>query len=313
MKRTYLIRGLAALLLLLLVVMAAVSCDDTKTPEPETTESETVDTVTDTDTESESASETETETQPAVDNPTFYEPEVILARFNGIGAPPNFLYWNNDGCVNFGQKFNVGTYPLKQVIIDSVGTYEGYVNTWNFKIWQWDGTYSKTVAGTPLYEYTGYNHPDCEDMVIDIPENLTITGVFYYEITVLETDGSGGANSFMPWIGSAPQEGLESYKGGMLALGNYASRIVVELGDEVETPPETEADTTPAPDVDLDGYDVIVLGEFTGRHTTHNKWGSQPFGQKFVIPEGYALKGLTINSLTTLIEDANTWTLKFWQ
>ena len=317
MKRIHLIRLLAVLALALLVVLAAVACQTEENPDTDTTASDIGDTetgnITETDTDTESETSGETETKPATDGPMFYTPEVTLARFNGIGAPPNFLYWNTDGCVDFGQQFDVGSYPLKQVIIDSVGTYEGYVNTWTFKIWQWNGDYTKTVADTPLYEYTGYDHPDCDDMIIDIPDDLTITGKVYYEINVLETDGKG-ASSFMTWIGSSPVKGLVSYRGGMAALGHYAARIVVDLGDQTETAPETEVDTTPETEVDLSGYDVIVLGKFNGKQNSHNKWGSQPFGQKFTLPEGYALKGLTINSLTTFIDDDdNTWTIKFWQ
>ena len=236
MKRIQFIRLLAVMAMVLMVVMTAVACQPEETPDTDTTVSDIGNTETEniTETESETETETESETTTAADGPTFYSPEVTLARFNGIGAPPNFLYWNTDGCVDFGQQFDVGSYPLKQIIIDSVGTYEGYVNTWNFKIWQWNGNYSKTVEQTPLYEYTGYDHPDCDDMVIDIPDNLTITGMVYYEVTVLETDGKG-ASSFMTWIGSSPVEGLVSYRGGMAALGHYAARIVVDLGDNVET------------------------------------------------------------------------------
>ena len=315
MKRIQFIRLLAVMAMVLMVVMTAVACQQEETPDTDTTVSDIGNTETEnvTETESETETETESETTTAADGPTFYSPEVTLARFNGIGAAPNFLYWNTDGCVDFGQQFDVGSYPLKQIIIDSVGTYEGYVNTWTFKIWQWDGNYSKTIAGTPIYEYTGYDHPDCDDMVIDIPDNLTITGMVYYEVTVLETDGKG-ASSFMTWIGSSPVKGLVSYRGGMAALGHYAARIVVDLGDNVETLPETEEDTTPETEANLEGYDVIVLGKFTNTQNSHNKWGSQPFGQKFVLPEGYALKGLTINKVTTFIDDnVNTWTIKFWQ
>jgi len=238
---------------------------------------------------------------------------VVLSQFGGMNpSGNNYLYWNDDATPKIGQRFNIGTKALKQLTVNALSTFMGYRNIFTVTFWQWNDNYATTTAATPLYVYNGTNHPDSTDFVLNIPADVVLTGDIYYEIEVLTNNGVFVV--FMTWIGSSPIKGLVSYRGGMAALGHYAARIVVELGDEVETPPETEVDTTPETEVDLSGYDVIVLGKFNGKQNSHNKWGSQPFGQKFTLPEGYALKGLTINSLTTFIDDDdNTWTIKIWQ
>ena len=333
MKRIHFIRLLSVMALVLLVIVAAVACDQGDQPDEtvdttvaDTTVESDTETDPDTDTETEAPTESETETEAAteakteagteVKEPVFTSPEVTLARYNGKGADPDFLYWNIDGSLNFGQLFNVGSYPLKKVIVDSVGTYLGYQNVWSFKIWQWDGKYKSTTTSTPLYEYTGYDLADSTDLVVEIPDDLVITGQVYYEIRVLESDGvseGGSIAGFMPWIGSNSLEGLVSYAGGMKSLNNYASRIVVEIPEGIETETEDEADTAPDADTPLENCDEIVLGQFVNQSQQHNKWGGLPFGQKFDIGDEYALKRLVIRKLSTIQTGDNTWRLTIWQ
>ena len=323
MKRIHFIRLLSVMMLALLIVMTAVACQQEQEPDTETTASETNDTVTEavteteteTETESESVTEAKTEAETEPESPIFYSPNVTLARYNGKGADPDFLYWNVDGSLNFGQQFNLGQYPLKKVIVDAVGTYLGYENVWTFKIWQWDTNYKTTVTGTPLYEYTGYDLADCTDLEVDIPDDLTITGEVYYEICVLESDGQSGSGAtagFMPWIGSNPVDGLVSYANGMRALNNYASRIVIELPDDAETETNFE-DETVDPNTPLENCEEVVLGQLVNQNQQHNKWGGLPFGQKFDIGDEYALKRLVIRNLSTLVDGDNTWRLTIWQ
>ena len=247
----------------------------------------------------------------------FTSPNVTLARYNGKGADPNFLYWNVDGSLDFGQQFNLGQHTLKKVIIDSVGTYLGNENVWTFKIWRWNTNYKTTVDGTPLYEYTGYDLQDCADLEVDIPDGVEITGQVYYEICVLESNGQVGGGSgiagFMPWIGSNSVDGLVSYANGVRALNNYAARIVIELAAGTETEPEVEEETTIDPDTPLVDCEEIVLGQFVNQNQQHNKWGGMPFGQKFDIGDEYALKRLVIRNLSTITNGENTWRFSIWQ
>ena len=203
--------------------------------------------------------------------------------------------------MKFGQQFDIGSNALKQITVNSVGTYVGTVNMFTVKVWSWNNSYAATTAGTPLYEYTGYNHADGTDMVINIPADKIITGNIYYEVNVLSSDGANP--SFMPWIASNPVEGLVSYRGGVAATNHYASKIVVVAYDGSETEPETGATE--------DRLEGIVLAG-TASTTPHNTVGSKKLGQRYNIGETY-LKRITVTKLATFCENNNSWTLKIWR
>ena len=130
----------------------------------------------------------------------------------------------------FGQKLPLGETFLKQITIKEMATYaDGNTNTWALKIWAWNTDYATTVAGTPLFVTTGENHNDNTDFVVDVPAKLLISGDVYYEIEYLT-----GSAQFTGWAADAILvEGVETYVGGNLQEGTYASSVVVG----VELPP----------------------------------------------------------------------------
>ena len=129
----------------------------------------------------------------------------------------------------FGQRFNIGENFLKKVTINDLATYsDGNANTWSFKVWAWNTDYATTVAGTPLFEVLGENHPDNQTFVMDIPVKLLISGDIYYELEYLS--GSGG---FTGWVAKDLYEGIESYVAGNLKDGSYAAYITVGVEAEM--------------------------------------------------------------------------------
>ena len=144
----------------------------------------------------------------------------------------------------FGHRGQIGSNILLKVGIDNLATYsDGSVNTWSFKVWQWDTDYATTTAAKPLFVKTGENHTDCATFVVDIPAELMISGDIYYEIEYLS--GSGG---FTGWGASDVVPGLETYVSGTLRTdGSYAAYIVVGVPSEYveEVIPEHQLQNAP--------------------------------------------------------------------
>ena len=140
------------------------------------------------------------------------------------GAPNNY----------FGQRYNIGEAILKKVSIVDMATYsDGGVNTWAFKVWQWNTDYETTVAGTPLFTAEGENHPDNSTFSMDIPTDKFITGDIYYEITYLS-----GSGCFTGWTSDTVTEGVETYVAGQLKDGAYSASVVVGTPVTEEEEPE---------------------------------------------------------------------------
>ena len=154
----------------------------------------------------------------------------------------------------FGQRFNIGENFLKKVTINDLATYsDGNANTWSFKVWAWNTDYATTVAGTPLFEVFGENHPDNQTFVMDIPAKLLISGDVYYELEYLS--GSGG---FTGWIAKDLYEGIESYVAGNLKDGSYAAYITVGVEAEMNE----NGDTTKHFATDVNANEVgTALGD----------------------------------------------------
>lgn len=140
-----------------------------------------------------------------------------------LGVRDGGIFGNGITGQSFGQRIPLNQAFLEQIIIKSLGTYANNENAWKLSIWQWDGDYATTVSGTPLFETSGANHSDCADLIIDIPIEFLISGDIYYEITRLSGQG------FAVWTAKDVVYGVESYVGGQLQEGSYASSIVVGI------------------------------------------------------------------------------------
>ena len=140
-----------------------------------------------------------------------------------LGVRDGGTFGNGSIGQSFGQRIPLNQAFLEQIIVKSLGTYASNENAWKLSIWQWDGDYATTVSGTPLFETSGANHSDCADLIIDIPIEFLISGDIYYEITRLSGKG------FAVWTAKDVVYGVESYVGGRLQEGSYASSIVVGL------------------------------------------------------------------------------------
>ena len=165
-----------------------------------------------------------------VNVPYTVDETVALATGHGApfsGAPNNY----------FGQRFNVGDKILKQVTITDLATYsDGNVNTWTFKVWQWNTDYATTTSAAPLFEANGENHTDNSSFVMNIPAACLISGDIYYEITYVT-----GGGCFTGWTADNVTEGIETYVAGNLTGGSYSASIVVGTPGEK---PEKETQFT---------------------------------------------------------------------
>jgi hypothetical protein len=141
-----------------------------------------------------------------------------------LGVRGNGGAYNSSAVRKIGQRYNVGDSVLKNVTVNSLATYsDGNVNTWSFKVWQWKGSYSATVAAAPLYSTTGKNHADCANFSVNIPTGLGIMGDIYYEIQYLS--GKGG---FTGWTAAqSVAGGVQTYIDGALKSGTYASTLTL--------------------------------------------------------------------------------------
>ena len=117
------------------------------------------------------------------------DPDVVVLADRGNSFTPL-----TSGSEFFGQRFDIESSTLKQLVITDLSTFGNNVNTWEIKFWQWNTNQPMTVKGTPIYTKTGSNHVDGTDLVIDIPDNVTLTGVIYYEIYYCS-----GTTGFVVW------------------------------------------------------------------------------------------------------------------
>jgi hypothetical protein len=145
-----------------------------------------------------------------------------------MGVRGNGGAYNNNSVKKFGQRYNIGDKALKNITVSSMATYaDGNSNSWTLKVWQWKGSYSATVASTPLYSTSGRNHADCTNFSVNIPTDLAIMGDIYYEIQYVS-----GRGAFTGWSAAASvANGVQTYVGGALRSGTYASTLTVVTAD----------------------------------------------------------------------------------
>jgi len=147
------------------------------------------------------------------------DPDVVVLADRGNSFTPL-----TSGSEFFGQRFDIESSTLKQLVITDLSTFGNNVNTWEIKFWQWNTNQPMTVKGTPIYTKTGSNHVDGTDLVIDIPDNVTLTGVIYYEIYY-----RSGTTGFVVWeaLGSH-DDSLRTYVNGNEVNAQIPSYIRVK-------------------------------------------------------------------------------------
>ena len=225
-----------------------------------------------TDPSSDSTAEPEPEPWPGYDETT-----IVLAEFVGTNEAHNWLLSKS-----FGQRFNIGEYALQQLYIPHLATFCDNVNSWVLKIWQWDTNYATTVAGEVLYEVSGSDHYDHDDLVLDILAYKAITGEIYYELYY-----SAGSAALTGWVAGEAAEGLVTYVDGAPAQKHFASSIVVihpdspdpELGNPSE--PDTDAPggtTSPSEPAGSSQYEGVLI---------HSVYGPGKKGAEALISNGY--------------------------
>ena len=122
----------------------------------------------------------------------------------------------------FGQRYNIGDYYLKKIIITDVASYADSVNAWSFSVWAWNKDYDTTVGAAPLYTISGENHRDNTVFPVDIPAELGIKGDIYYELEYVA--GNTGFTGWKAFVNVNPD--VQTYVAGELVEGTYVARII---------------------------------------------------------------------------------------
>lgn len=150
---------------------------------------------------------------------------VNMNNSNNKGGPfvPNDI---NAGHT-FGYKFTVADDKwLNSIIVVDMATYDDPNTTGIFKLYMWDTDYATTIAGTPVFEKTIENHPNCATLTVDVSE-LNIKGGTFLWVAQC-TAGKSGAG-WTPWIatdGSA--DGCQAFFNGNNHDGFRATITVAE-------------------------------------------------------------------------------------
>ena len=151
-----------------------------------------------------------------------------------------------------GQKFDIGEYALRKLTITQLATYGTTTNAWTIKIWQWNGSYARTLYSMPVYEISGRDHPDGGDFTVIIPDDIFLSGEIYYELYY------EGPASFTGWIAGNTVSSLVTYLNGAPSTSHYASSVyVVPLnGTGTDTEVDTEGETEPETEPDFGGPSI---------------------------------------------------------
>ena len=115
--------------------------------------------------------------------------EIEFAR-NGTGGTPYMSGLNSP----VGYVFTLDPeVRLLKITVPDFATYSNNVNKGTFKLYEWKGDRTSTVAATPLVEREILNHADHSDLILEIPAEAKITGELYFEVICLE------GSSYTPW------------------------------------------------------------------------------------------------------------------
>jgi hypothetical protein len=102
-----------------------------------------------------------------------------------------------------------GTYSYRAYLNGSFDGFAFAMPTWN--------------TTNPLYSTSGKNHADCTNFTVTVPTGLAIMGDIYYEIQYVS-----GSGAFTGWTAtSSVASGVQTYVGGTLKSGTYASTLTV--------------------------------------------------------------------------------------
>ena len=109
---------------------------------------------------------------------------------NGTGGTPYMSGLN----VPVGYVFTLDEeMRLLSISIPEFATYSNNTNKGTFKLYEWKGDRNATVAAKPLAERAIVNHVDHDDLVLEIPADLKLTGTLYFEVICLE------GTAYTPW------------------------------------------------------------------------------------------------------------------
>ena len=115
--------------------------------------------------------------------------EIQFAR-NGTGGSPYMSGLNSP----VGYVFTLDPeVRLLKITVPDFATYSNNVNKGTFKLYEWKGDRSSTVASEPIAARDIVNHADHSDLTLEIPAEHKVTGALYFEVICLE------GSSYTPW------------------------------------------------------------------------------------------------------------------
>lgn len=114
---------------------------------------------------------------------------IDLSR-NGVGGTPYMSGLNKP----VGYAFTLAPeVRLLEITIPDFATYNNNTNLGSFKLYEWKGDRSTTVAASPIASRDIINHQDHSDLTLEIPPEYKVTGPLYFEVICL--DGT----AYTPW------------------------------------------------------------------------------------------------------------------
>lgn len=145
---------------------------------------------------------------------------VMTVRFsknNGSTGSPYMSGLNNPAGYYF---YLDESRKLLSINVIDFATYSNNTNKGKFSLYQWKGSYDKTVSAKPLYSMDLVNFVDHTDLIMELPADVKVTGELYFEFVC--TAGSG----YTPWFASGGVTpdvpgvvtGMTAYQGGHSAL-----------------------------------------------------------------------------------------------
>ena len=197
---------------------------------------------------------------------------VALSQFVGTTAVQNAV-----GARKYGFQFNIGNNPMKRFTIYKMATFADSVNTWTVKIYRWKTNYTLTTSSVVLYQTSGTNHADSTDFVLNIPDDVVITGEVLIELSY-----DSGNTAFTGWVGADPIEGYQCYLHGMSEVGGtpvkpIAAGILVDTSVEVEPEGDPEPEIEPYPTDKLTFVDALNSYVFGMQWSQYKVNGAQTY------------------------------------
>ena len=106
---------------------------------------------------------------------------------------------------------------LTGITVPEMATYGVNTNRGVVEVYTWQGDYASTVANDPVYTRELVNHRDHQNVEVNIPENLKLTGDLYFHVICKQGSGAG----YTPWLSNGGAEAASPVEGKITKIEPY--------------------------------------------------------------------------------------------